>query len=232
MKTKLTLIAVMVTFLFLLTWVTLTTAKPLGTNFIDAVNINCTDCATATPALLVNQASGTGGGKVFQFGTLLTPLAEGYRTGGVRIYAPTAQPTNVPGLVVDCANVGNCLELRRNGTPSAQFNSSGQQTGAFVLAQQSATVTATFVITPTAPYIVMTSNAAYTSSTSTPIITTTATAGQILILRNGNASDALVIDGTGGTVECKADVSLGASDTLTLIYNGSKWNCVAGYDNS
>ena len=104
--------------------------------------------------------------------------------------------------------------------------------GGLILTQQSAAVTATFIITPTAPYIVLTSTGAYTSSTTTPIITTTAAAGQVLVVRNGNASDVLIIDGVGGTVECKANVALGASDTLTLIFNGLAWNCLAGYDNS
>ena len=101
-----------------------------------------------------------------------------------------------------------------------------------ILAPQSETVTATFELVPTSSYIVMTSSAAFTSSATSPITTTGATTGQLLILRNGNASDALIIDGTGGTVECKANVSLGASDTLSLIYNGAEWNCLSGYDNS
>lgn len=104
--------------------------------------------------------------------------------------------------------------------------------GALVLAQQSETVTAGWSLTPTSPYVVLSSSAAVTSSTSTGIVTTTATAGQLLILRNGNASNAIVVDGTGGTVECKANVSLGAGDTLTLVFNGTDWNCVSSYDNS
>lgn len=105
--------------------------------------------------------------------------------------------------------------------------------GALVLSQQSETVTAGFSLTPTSPYVVLSSSAVVTSSTATGIVTTTATAGQVVILRNGNASNAIVIDGTGGTVECKANVSLGAGDTLTLIYNGAgDWNCVSSYDNS
>ena len=159
-----------------------------------SLSVTCVNCSTATPALYVNQASGTGGGVVADF--------------------------------------------RYNGTPSWQVITNSVTTqkanvaGSFILSQQSEIVTATFIITPTAPYIVLSSTGAYTSSTSLPIITTTATTGQLLIIRNGNAADALVIDGTGGTVECKANVTLGASDTLTLIYNGTVWNCVAGYDNS
>ena len=83
--------------------------------------------------------------------------------------------------------------------------------GALILGQQSETVTATWVLTPTAPFVVLTSTAEFTSSTTTAIITTTATAGQQLILLNGNASDVLNLDGVGGTVECKADSAMGAA---------------------
>lgn len=105
-------------------------------------------------------------------------------------------------------------------------------TGGLIFPVQSSTVITDFSITPTRSYIVLSSAAAYTSSTTVPVVTTTATTGQVIFLHNGNASDVLVIDGTGGTVECKANISLGASDTLTLIFNGSVWNCLAGYDNS
>jgi len=99
---------------------------------------------------------------------------------------------------------------------------------------QTETVTATFVITPTSCLVSMTSNAEYTSSTTTGIITTTATDGDIVILQNNNPSAALNIDGTGGSIECKANVALGAGDTLGVLYNGTDevWNCLFNYDNS
>lgn len=104
--------------------------------------------------------------------------------------------------------------------------------GDVIYTPQAATVAAGFSLAPTAQYVVMTSAAAVTSSTTVGIITSTATTGQLIILRNGNASDVIIFDGTGGTVECKANVALGASDTLTLIFNGAAWNCVSSYDNS
>jgi len=106
--------------------------------------------------------------------------------------------------------------------------------GALVLGQQSETVAAAFVITPTSPYVLMTSAAEVTSSTATGIITTTATAGQVLVLLNGNASDVLNLDGTGGTVECKANIAMGAGDTVTLIYESTDavWYCLSNRDNS
>lgn len=99
-------------------------------------------------------------------------------------------------------------------------------------AQSAISLTAGAIITPTGSYQLLTSAAWVTSSTTTPIETTGIETGDLLILRNANASDNITVDGTGGTVECKADVVLGASDTVTLIYNGSEWNCLANYDNS
>jgi len=92
-------------------------------------------------------------------------------------------------------------------------------------------VTAGSTITPTGTYQVITSTAAVTTSTTTAIANGGET-GDLLILRNANASNAITIDGTGGNVECKSDVALGAGDTLLLIWNGSDWNCLSSYDNS
>lgn len=97
--------------------------------------------------------------------------------------------------------------------------------------QSTLAITDGTTITPTGSYHVLTSTAPYTTSTSTAIADGSET-GDLLILRNGNAADNIEIDGTGANVECKANVILGASDTLTLIWNGSDWNCVSSYDNS
>ena len=98
-------------------------------------------------------------------------------------------------------------------------------------AQSAVVVTAGSTITPTGTYQVITSTAAVTTSTTTAIANGGET-GDLLILRNANASNAITIDGTGGNVECKSDVALGAGDTLLLIWNGSDWNCLSSYDNS
>lgn len=37
--------------------------------------------------------------------------------GGAKFTAPTAQATATPGVVVDCAHVGNCIEIRDASTP-------------------------------------------------------------------------------------------------------------------
>jgi hypothetical protein len=58
------------------------------------------------------------------------------------------------------------------------------------------------------------------------------TNGTRLLLYNINASQVITIDGTGTTVECKADIVLGSTDTLELFWNGDDWKCIANYDNS
>ena len=68
-------------------------------------------------------------------------------------------------------------------------------------------------------------------STSTAIANGT-TAGDLLILRNANASDTITIDGTGANVECKTDRALWRADTVTLIWNGSDWVRLSTSDNS
>lgn len=55
----------------------------LGVTNFDAVHLRCLDCATATPALLVDQASGTGGGVVAEYRVAATPVARFLRTGGM-----------------------------------------------------------------------------------------------------------------------------------------------------
>lgn len=137
-----------------------------------------------------------------------------------------------PQTAVYFDNAGDRMVVADGGEIMMQPGAIMTTDGSWLLAQQSEAITGGFSITPESPYIVLTSSVVATSSTSTPVVTTTATAGQIIILRNGNASNAITIDGVGGTVECKANVALGASDTLTLIFNGSDWNCLAGYDNS
>ncbi len=145
--------------------------------------------------------------------------------------------TATPNLLADQRGSGAIAEFRDGGTPVARFPNGGGFnliSGPLIYGVQTSSVTATFVITPTAQYIVMSSTSAFTSSTTTPIITTTATSGQVVILHNSNASDALIVDGTGGTIECGANVSLGADDMLTLIYNATDlvWHCQAYRDNS
>ena len=86
-------------------------------------------------------------------------------------------------------------------------------------------------ITPTGTFQPITSTEVVTCDTTT-CVADGANKGDLLILQNANVSDTITIDGTGGNVECKADVVLGAQDTLWLIWNGANWICLATHDNS
>jgi hypothetical protein len=104
--------------------------------------------------------------------------------------------------------------------------------GKLRLRPQTVSITGSFIITPTRSNILLTSTLAVTSSTSAAIITSTASAGDLLIIRNDNASDAIVLDGAGGTLECGANITLGADDVVTVMYDGAgDWRCVALRDN-
>jgi hypothetical protein len=104
--------------------------------------------------------------------------------------------------------------------------------GKLRLRPQTVTITGSFIITPTRSNIVLSSSLAVTSSTTVAIITSTAGAGDVLLIRNDNASDAIVLDGAGGTLECGANITLGADDIVTVLYDGAgKWRCTALRDN-
>lgn len=88
-------------------------------------------------------------------------------------------------------------------------------------------------ITPTGLYQPLTSTVVASDQAASDIAAPTDdTIGKQLILHNINASQVITFDGTGSTVECKADVVLGAGDIATLIWNGDDWNCKSVYDNS
>lgn len=127
-----------------------------------------------------------------------------------------------------------------NGTPS--FTQDGEDayiegvvemgSDFIVGAQTSFTVTIAVPITPTGVYQPIVSLDLGAGGTNDIAAPADDTIGKLLILHNINATLPITVDGTGSTVECKSDVVMGAGDTLTLIWNGSDWNCLSGYDNS
>ena len=131
------------------------------------------------------------------------------------------------GLTVDTSN------FTVNGSTGAVATASSASVGTWVKlgAQSAISVTAAMTIAPTGTYQPLTSDGAKTCNTTTCIANGT-TAGDLLILRNANVTGDITIDGGGGNVECKSDVVVGVGDTLTLIWNGSDWNCLANHDNS
>jgi len=98
-------------------------------------------------------------------------------------------------------------------------------------AQTAISVTAGAIITPTGTYQPLESASAVTCSTST-CVADGATAGDLLILINTNASDAITIDGTGANVECASDIAMAAGETITLLWDGTDWQCLANFDKS
>ena len=89
-------------------------------------------------------------------------------------------------------------------------------------------VTSGGIITPTGTLQPLTSGGAVTTSTSTAIANGT-TSGQLLILHNKNATDAITIDGTGANVECGGNQAIGPTDTLVLHWQTDDWECVAKF---
>lgn len=194
------------------------------TNF-ESVHLRDTG-GTATPVLKVDQR---GTGKIVEFQDGGVNRVEAFDGGGVKVTAPTAVATGVPGFYIDTAGVSNSLEVRKSATPAFAINSGGRVS--YNLAQ-ALSITASYTITPTASYVILTSTQEVTSDTTLPIATSGIPTGTWLLLRNGNASSPINLDGTGGTVECKADIAMGASDVVELIFNGTAWNCIAVRDNS
>ena len=100
-------------------------------------------------------------------------------------------------------------------------------------AQAAISVVQGIPITPTGWYQPIQSSGAPLAATASAIAAPTGDVnGTRLLLYNINASQVITIDGTGTTVECKADVVMGATDTLELFWNGDDWKCISSYDNS
>jgi len=89
-------------------------------------------------------------------------------------------------------------------------------------------VTSGGIITPTGTLQGMTSGSAVTTSTSTAIANGT-TSGQLLILFNKNATDAITIDGAGANVECGGNQAIGPTDHLVLEWQTDDWECVGKF---
>lgn len=93
-------------------------------------------------------------------------------------------------------------------------------------------MTAGASLTPTGTYQPLTSASSVALSTTLSIATSGFETGDLVILQNNNAADTITVDGTGGSVNCKADVVMGAGDTLWLFFDGTQWECLSSYDNS
>lgn len=142
MFSKLKYLLIAVLFTLILAYAAWPTAgRPaLGPTNFDAVHLDCFDCATATPVLRVNQASGSGSGLAFVVEGAGTPVFSVDRTGALSVTggqiltqavtylivnAPTAIGTATPAALVDNAGVSNLLEIRDSATPVFTINNGG-----------------------------------------------------------------------------------------------------------
>lgn len=145
--------------------------------------------------------------------------------------------TNIGAAGTDFSSTGsltlaNDLTVTDDATITDDLTAADVYAGDWLHLTASATVAvgSAETITPLGSYQPITSTAGVTTSTSTAIANGSA-AGDVLILRNANASDAITIDGAGGNVECGGNIALGANDVLTLLWNGADWSCLALRDN-
>lgn len=102
-----------------------------------------------------------------------------------------------------------------------------------VTPQSTFVVVMSLPITPTGYYQPMTTTAPAQPSLVSPIAAPTDdTIGKLLRLHNIDSTDAITVDGTGTTVECKSDIVMDVQDILDLMWNGDDWVCTSFYDNS
>jgi len=120
----------------------------------------------------------------------------------------------------------------QNGTELEEVTDTVLTFSEFLAAEEQAVVVvgSGLSITPTGTYQPITSTAWVTTSTSCAIISGTVE-GQLLILVNENASDAITIDDAANT-RLSGDAVLGNDDTLMLIWDGADWLEIAQADNT
>lgn len=202
------------------------------TNF-DAVHLRCEDCATATPALLVDQASGSGAGVVSEWRVDATPVLRAPRTGGFILTAPTAVGTAQPALVVNGRGVGKLLEIQDSATPVFSISDGGALSSASGLTlsdgnlaiadfarlvpQTSITLTDAGVLTPTGTFQQVTA----ASGVTVTLATSGFSSGSWLIIEN--LSNVTVVITDTGAVMLSSNISLGQYDTASLIFDGTNW---------
>jgi hypothetical protein len=135
------------------------------------------------------------------------------------------------GVDMSAAEIDNADIRLQNGATIRETTDTVIAFGEFIgFAEGSVeTIGAGETIDPVATYHPITSSG--NVSTSGDGIAVGTFTGQLLILVN-EGSDNITVDGTGGNVECKANVVLDDDDTLTLMWNGADWICLSNYDNS
>lgn len=186
---KFLMIALFALFMGYASYQSVNARPPLGVTNFDSVHLRCLDCATATPALLVDQASGTGGGNVSEWRVAATPILQAPRSGGFVLTVPTSVATGVPGLVLNNKGAGNkAIEVQKNATPVFSVSNSGSVSGQVLsyATTNQRQFCATNTITDTASYT------ATVTAISTPVYVTCS-----MNAITGDANNCAAIHGVG-----------------------------------
>ena len=141
---------------------------------------------------------------------------------------------NIDGAVtlVSTASVGGDITLE-NGTTLGEAVDTVLDFSEFLAAtEQTAVVVGTqFSITPTGTYQPLTSAAAVSTSLTTAILDGTVN-GQLLILVNENASDAItIVDEANTKMGGDKVLTGGQGDAIFLMWDGADWLCIGYNDN-
>ena len=97
--------------------------------------------------------------------------------------------------------------------------------------QTAISVTVQAYITPTGTYQPLTSAAAVSTSLTTAIMSGTV-AGELLVLTNENASDAItIVDGANTAMGGDKVLTGGQGDSIFLYWDGTDWCCIGYNDN-
>jgi len=137
------------------------------------------------------------------------------------------------GIDLNPATAISSADIRfQNGTELEEVTDTVLTFSEFLAAEEQTpvVVTAGSTITPTGTYQPITSEAVVTTSTSTAIADGVVN-GQLLILINENASDAITID-DGGNTNLSGDAVLGPDDTLLVFWDGADWQEIAQANNT
>lgn len=118
-------------------------------------------------------------------------------------------------LTAGSATIGNDLAVTDDATIGSDL---------LATKQTSLTVTSGGTITPTGTYQLITSAGAVGTSSIAGC-----TSGRVLVLANSGSNTITLTD--TGTLKLGGNAALGATDTLTLICDGTNWNQVSKADN-
>ncbi len=193
---------------------------PLGVTNFDSIHLSDIN-GTATPNLMANQR---GSGTIIELRDASTPVFNVHNGGqadfhGNQIDIDADNDTSISADNDDQIDfeIGGADELRITTTGPAIVEAS-----VIALSDGGA-------ITPTTAYQPITSTAAVTANATTAIADGTVT-GQLLILVNENASDAIIIPDAANT-NLSGATTLGNDDTLWLIWDGADWLELGQADN-